>query len=153
MELPDDFRHYPPEPDELSVSNSIARLIDGLGYRLYWALEGLTEQDCRYRISPDANSIHDILWHIFGLVNWIHMYVYGEQMSRPGNIIEQGHKTLSTLAKMRQHFIEIDDQQLQSYKLEEMSFWNYINMPLSDALSHVGQVRIMRRGAGNPVTE
>jgi hypothetical protein len=151
MQLPDYFRRYPPEPDELSVSNSIARLIDGLGYRLYWALEGLTDQDCQYRVSPDGNSIHDILWHIFGLLNWIHLHVYGHQLSRPANILDQGCEALSVLAKMRQHFIQIDDRELQSYKLEEMSFWSYINMPLSDALSHVGQVRIMRRGAGNPV--
>lgn len=43
MKLPDYFGDFPPEPEELSVSNSIARLIDGLGYRLYWAMEGLTE--------------------------------------------------------------------------------------------------------------
>jgi hypothetical protein len=72
-------------------------------------------------------------------------------MSRPASIIAQGYETLRALEKLRHHFIEIDDRQLQSYKLEERSFWSYINMPLSDALSHVGQVRIMRRGAGNPV--
>jgi uncharacterized damage-inducible protein DinB len=149
-ELPDYFKEFPPEPDEMSVSNAIARLIDGLGFRLYRTLDGLREEDCSFRPAPTANSIHDILWHILGLVNWVYMHVYGEQMHRPKNIIDQGHETLRALEKLRKHLIEIDDAQLSNYKLEDRSFWAFINMPLSDALHHEGEVRILRHAAGNP---
>ena len=149
-DLPDYFADYPDAPEELEVSNAIARLIDGLGYRLYWTLKGLREEDCAYRPSESANSIHDILWHILGLVNWVYMHVYGHQMTRPQNIIEQGHETLRALEKLRHHFIEISDEQLGKYRLEDRSFWSFINMPLSDALHHEGEVRILRHAAGNP---
>ena len=149
-DLPDYFADYPEEPTEMSVSNAIARLIDGLGFRLYWTLNGLREDDCAYRPAETANSIHDILWHILGLVNWVYMHVFGHQMTRPANIIEQGHETLRALEELRHHFIEISDEQLAEYCLEDRSFWSFINMPLSDALHHEGEVRILRHAAGNP---
>jgi len=145
------FESYPPEPQEVSVSNAIARMIDGLGYRLYWAMRGLREEECAYRLCADAKSIDEIIRHIFGLVNWVHIHICGRQIERPANIIEQGYETLSALEHLRDHFISIDDSDLQKYRLEDRSFWSFINMPLSDALNHVGQVRILRRAAGNPV--
>jgi uncharacterized damage-inducible protein DinB len=151
-DIPTFFKTSYPDPDELSASNAIARLIDGLGYRLYWALYGLKEEECQYTLCDGAPSIKDILWHILGLVNWIYMHVYGQQMSRKPKIIDQGIDTLLALEKLRQTFLGMSDAELVNYKLEERSFWSYINMPLSDALHHVGQVSILRRAAGNPVT-
>lgn len=152
-DIPTFFKTSPKEPAELSASNAIARLIDGLGYRLFWALHGLTEEECQYTICDGAGSIKDILWHILGLVNWVYMHVYGHQMSRKPSIIDQGIDTLLALEKLRQTFLEMSDAELTNYKLGDMSFWSYINMPLSDALHHVGQVSILRRAAGNPVVK
>ncbi|MFP4581652.1 MAG: hypothetical protein ACLFQ6_13075 [Candidatus Sumerlaeia bacterium] len=148
--LPDYFRNYPDEPEELKVSNAIARQIDGFGFRYYWALYDLREEDCAYRISDDGKSIADLIQHIWGLINWVHVHVYGETMSHPENILERGAKTLCGAEKLRKSFAQMADSDLQKLKLEGNSFWAYINMPLSDAIHHSGQVSIMRRGAGNP---
>ena len=94
LDIPTFFKGFPQEPDEASASNAIARLIDGLGYRLYWALDGLREQDCQYTLCEGAPSIKDILWHSLGLVNWVYMHVYGHQMTRKPSIIDQGIGTL-----------------------------------------------------------
>jgi hypothetical protein len=151
--LPTFFKTSHPDPDELSVSNAIARTIEGLGYRLYWALYGLKEEECQYTLCDGAPSISDILWHILGLVNWVYKHVYGEQMTRKPSIIDQGIDTLLALEKLYQTFQEMSDDDLVKYKLGERSFWSYINMPLADALHHVGQVSILRRGTGNPVSK
>jgi hypothetical protein len=151
--MPTFFKTFHPDPDELAVSNAIARLIDGLGFRLYWALDGLTEEECQYTLCDGAPSIRDILWHVLGLVNWVYMHVYGQQMTRKPSIIDQGIDTLLALEKLYQTFLEMSDEDLVHYKLEDRSFWSYINMPLADALHHVGQVSILRRGAGNPVAQ
>jgi hypothetical protein len=45
------------------------------------------------------------------------------------------------------------DKDLPNYKLEDRPFWSFINMPLSDALHHVGQVSMLRRAAGNPIAK
>lgn len=149
--IPTYFRIAPQEPDEVSASNAIARLIDGLGYRLYWALYGLKENECQYTLCEGAPPIKDILWHILGLVNWVYMRIYDHQMTRKPSIIDQGVDTLLALEKLRYTFLEMSDADLVAYQLEDMSFWSYINMPLSDALHHVGRVSILRRAAGNPV--
>jgi len=151
MEIPSFFESYPLKLQEVSASNAIARMIDGLGFRLYWAMKGLREEECAYRFCADGKSIYEIIWHILGPVNWGHVHVCGRQMERPANIIDQGCETLRVLEQLRDHFISIDDCELQRYTLENRSFWNFINMPISDALSHVGQVRILRRAAGNAV--
>ena len=152
-DLPAFFKTFHPDPDQPSASNAIARLIDGLGYRLYWALDGLKEGECQYTLCEGASSIRDILWHILGLVNWVYMHVYGQQMTRKPSIIDQGIDTLLALERLYQTFLEMNDEDLVHYKLEDRSFWSYINMPLADALHHVGQVSILRRGAGNPVAQ
>ena len=110
--IPSFFRTSPPEPAEVSASNAIARLIDGLGYRLYWALDGLTEDECEYTFCEGAPSIKDILWHILGLVNWVYMHVYGEQMTRKPSIIDQGIDTLLALEKLRATFLVMSDAEL-----------------------------------------
>ena len=151
MEATTYFASYPEEPAQVSASNAVARLIDGLGYRLYWGMKGLREKDCGYRPCEGAKSIHEVIWHILGLVNWVYMNIHGHEMKRPESIIEQGLETLRVLEQLRRQFIEIDDAKLAEYKLEDRSFWSFINMPLSDALSHVGQLRVLRTAAGNPV--
>ena len=151
MNTPDFFKSYPEAPQEISASNAIARMLDGLGYRLYWALHGLRPEDCDYKLCEGAKSIHEIIGHILGLVNWIYKHIYGHQPERPKNIIEQGHETLRMLEELRRFFIEMQDKDLPNYKLEHRPFWSFINMPISDALHHVGQVAILRRAAGNPV--
>ena len=40
MNTPDFFKSYPEPPEEISASNAIARMLDGLGYRLYLMREG-----------------------------------------------------------------------------------------------------------------
>ena len=151
MKLSNYFESYPEEPRKVTASNAIARMIDGLGDRLYWGVKDLREEDCSFRLCEDGKSVFEILWHIFGLVNWIYMHIFGRQLNRPENIIHQGYRALEVLEQLRKHFISIDDGQLQNYRLEHRSFWSFINMPISDALNHTGQVRILRRAAGNPV--
>ncbi len=153
MNIPDFFKSYPEAPQEVSASNAIARMLDGLGYRYYWALNGLSEEDCEYRLCEGAKSICEIIEHVQDLVNWIHVHICGHDMKRPKNIIEQGYETLRVIEELRNFFIEMQDEDLGNYKLEHRPFWSFINMPISDALHHVGQVALLRRAVGNPVVE
>lgn len=146
----DFFADFPPPPQDASVSNAIARLIDGLGFRLYWTMHGLREEDCSFRPAETAQSMGEILRHIWGLVNWIHLNIHGQQLKRAKSIIDQGWDTLVILETMRCHFIAIDDDRLATYTLDGQPFWSFINMPLSDALHHEGEVRILRHACGNP---
>ena len=46
----------------------------------------------------------------------------------------------------------ITEAELVEIEIEDRPFWHIINGPLSDALTHVGQINSFRRLAGNPVS-
>lgn len=152
MTVPDYFAAYPDPPISVTVGGAVARQIDGLGFRLHAALNGLREADCSFRICDDGMSIGELVSHIFQLVNWVHGSVAGEKLERPDTVQEQGALALKMLEELRQTFVTMSDVALAELTLGERPFWSIMNMPLSDATHHAGQICAMRRGAGNPIT-
>ena len=61
------FFEIPEAPKEISSSSVTARLIQGVGFRYFWATENLTEKDLQYRPSIDAQSSYETLEHIYSL--------------------------------------------------------------------------------------
>ena len=58
-------------PTDFSQANIISRMIEGLGYRYYWATKSLTENDLNYKSSEDARSTIQIIEHIYSLTMMI----------------------------------------------------------------------------------
>ena len=54
-------------PEEYSETNLISRMIEGLGYRYYWATESLNEKDLIYKASIDSRTTFEIIEHIYKL--------------------------------------------------------------------------------------
>ena len=54
-------------PSEYSSTNVVSRMIEGLGYRFYWATESLNEDDLNYKPSQDSRSTFEVIEHIYGL--------------------------------------------------------------------------------------
>jgi hypothetical protein len=46
----------------------------------------------------------------------------------------------------------MSDEDLGKLRIRDKLFWNIINGPFSDALTHTGQINSFRRLAGNPVS-
>ena len=65
QELP--FSSIPAAPQDYTAGNSIGRMIQGLGFRYYWATEGLRTEDLEYRPTKEAQSTLSTLQHIYGL--------------------------------------------------------------------------------------
>ena len=161
-ELP--YKEIPDYPDRYSPGNVISRLIDGLGYRYYWATEGLSTSDLLFKPSEDARSTRETLEHISSLSELI--------LNTPQGIPNIGRGDLSTLSfdALRSQTLanlqqasslmagkdedEIADHTIvfqRPGKKIEWPFWNLINGPLSDAIYHTGQVVSFRRSSGNPI--
>jgi hypothetical protein len=149
--LPDFFRHYPDPPANMTVGAAVARVLDGLGMRLYIALDGLTETNCEYRVCEGAMSIGEIIGHQWGLVNWIHEMTWQRSLSRPSSRLEQGAMALDEIGNLRQLFAEMSDEEFEALQFGDQPFWCALNKPISDLLHHTGQVAHLRRAAGNPV--
>ena len=65
------LQEIPAYPSDPSSGNVIARMVQGLGYRYYWATQDLRAEDLSYRPSADASSSLETLQHIYGLAEVI----------------------------------------------------------------------------------
>ena len=148
----DHFRSVKVYPQE-NANGIVIRLIDGLGYRFYWATEGLTEDDYAFSPGGGCQAIGELVGHVWGLVNWIHLSALGEGIaaSRAEDSTGQREQILSGLYSLRNHIIKIDTETLFAIQIRDLPFWHVINGPLSDALTHTGQITSFRRLNGNPV--
>ena len=162
MELP--YREIPESPDNYKAGNVLARMIDGLGYRYYWATEGLTEKDLAYRPSADGSNTIETLKHIHGLTNTLlnaHKEVPNIRSTNQAALDYQSlrQKTLENLWAARQLCVGKKAKQIAKLKIvfqrgessNEFPYWNMLNGPLADAIYHTGQVVLMRRASGNPI--
>ena len=147
-------------PSEFSQANIVSRMIEGLGYRYYWASKSLSETDLEYKSSEDARSTLEIIKHIYSLTNMISSsfknqqyefsdvnYSYKELREKTLLNLEYIHEQL----KLNPDFSKLKIRFERGGNMMEFPFWNQINGPISDALWHCGQVVMNRRASGNPL--
>lgn len=157
------FREIPAAPDSFTAENVAARMIDGLGFRFYWATEGLCPEDLAFRPSPEARSSEETIDHILGLSQIVINAIKNRPNERSGEETSplsfevKRKKTLDNL-KEASDLLKNSGGKLADYDIifvngenrSEFPFWNMINGPIADALWHVGQVVSFRRSSGNP---
>jgi hypothetical protein len=157
------YYEIPESPAKFTAETTAARMIDGLGFRYYWATEGLTEKDLNYRPSDMARSSGETINHILGLTNMILNATKKVPNGGPKNkqeltFADKRKITLENLKEASDILKSSGTDGLEDYKIifqrgdstTEMPFWNVINGPISDALWHVGQIVSFRRASGNP---
>jgi hypothetical protein len=137
-------------PQQITASSIIVRLLDGLGYRFRYATESLKEKDYNYNPGEGCNTIAFLIDHIWGLVNWVYLSVTGEKETKPQTTTDQRVHILVLISELKTLFEGMEDSDLQKIKIYDFPFWHIINGPLSDALTHTGQINLLRRLAGNP---
>ena len=147
-------------PSEFSQANIVSRMIEGLGYRYYWASKSLSETDLEYKSSEDARSTLEIIKHIYSLTNMISSSFKNQQYEFSNvnySYKELREKTLLNLKyiheqlKLNPDFSKLKISFERGGNSMEFPFWNQINGPISDALWHCGQVVMNRRASGNPL--
>ncbi|MGB3150699.1 MAG: hypothetical protein WBB27_08545 [Maribacter sp.] len=156
------YAEIPNEPLEYTPGSVISRMIDGLGFRYYWATEGLKDVDLNYRPSDSSRTLRQIMDHIYGLSETIvnsakQMPTDYTQALPELNHTEKRKATLENFRLASELFLESED--LSNHKIifvringsSEFPFWNHINGPIEDAVWHTGQVAMLRRAAGNPI--
>lgn len=156
------YQQLPENPKEYTPGAVVARMIDGLGFRYYWATEGLTETDLDYRPSPEARTLLETLDHIYGLSKTIinsakEVSTDFTLKDSTAGYEEKRNATLENFRTASALFLKTQDLSKHSiiFKREsgssEFPFWNHINGPIEDAVWHAGQVVVLRRSSGNPM--
>ena len=153
QELP--FEDISKTPIELTATNTLLRMVEGLAFRYRWATENLTEEDIKFRPHPTSMSIEEVNAHIFDLIESTFRVFGGEKQSTDSlNSFQQVRtKSLFVLKDLSEKLKKMSDKDLSAIEKNtsrKLPFWYWINGPLADALTHVGQITSWRRIAGNP---
>lgn len=157
------YQQIPDYPETYTPATIVSRMIDGLGYRYYWASEGLKETDMEGRLVEGSRSVLELLQHIHGLSE-----VILNTAEKKPTIRNQGtasiqdadllrENTLRNFKKSSELFASSTD--ISSHSITFISrdgqrnypFWNQINGPIEDAVWHSGQLVTIRRVLGNPI--
>ena len=158
------FKDISKYPTEINNGNIISRMINGLGYRYYWATEKLRENDLRYRPSNDAYSTKETMVHIFTLSKTLYKTTLSKINERPdidipGDYENIRNETLQFLEKASKNFSNLNSEELNQMKIKfnrggtikSFPIWNLLNGPIADAIYHTGQIVSFRRTTGNPI--
>ena len=160
-ELP--YYQIPPYPETYNSGTVAARIVDGLGFRYYWATEGLRDKDLKFKPTEEARTSRETLDHIYGLSRLI-VNAASRKANEPRpdekdmTFKQTRAKTLQNLKKASDllkdsgdnDMIELNIIYKRGENTTEFPFWNVINGPIADAIWHVGQIVSFRRSSGNP---
>jgi len=157
------YYQIPDTSEKFTAGTVAARVIDGLGFRYYWATEGLRNEDLNYKPNDSARTTLETINHIYGLSKVI---VNATTKTVNDFTIEQSVLTYKEKRKKTLENIKLASDILKTSSAEEIEkfiiifkskngiseypFWNNLNGPIGDALWHTGQVVLLRRASGNP---
>ncbi len=159
----DHYKNLSTPKGTINTTTILSRQFQGLGFRYYWATQGLHLEDLNYRPTADSRSIFETMEHIYSLCFTVISTLEGLSVQRPEKPFEMDGTTLrmQTLAQIQRAEEYISSN--NTFNLEDRSivfktpkgersypFMYLINGPLADALTHIGQILTLRRANGNP---
>ena len=144
------YHSIPAIPGEISTSNTICRMLAGIGFRFYWATEELSNELYTFRPGEGARSIGETVEHIWDLLNWTYRAIEPAGTTKPSGATQLREGTLELIEILEESFSKLDNDELADIKIHKQPFWLIINGPLSDILTHIGQITTLRRISGSP---
>jgi hypothetical protein len=156
------YFEIPMNPEGFTAGTVASRMVDGLGFRYYWATEGLRAEDLSHKPSKDARTSEETIAHIYEM-SIIILNTTTKTPNVPGQdkklaFAEMRKVTLNNFKNASTNLRNATDEQLKEFKFiykdskqtVEYPFWNMINGPIEDCVWHVGQLVSFRRSSGNP---
>lgn len=152
------------EKNHYTSVNIIYRLIEGVGFRYYWASKDLKKKDLDYKPSSSSISSYETLEHIYVLSETIMNSALNKVNNRPTektpksyNELREG--TLMNLQKFNDIILSKNEDDLKRIKIifnrggreASFPFWNLLNGQIADMIYHTGQIVSFRRTTGNPI--
>ena len=151
------FHTIPESPPSVTAGTILGRLADAIGFRFRWASEGLTDADLSYKPAPDCMSTGEQLDHICDLLASVSKNVGAPQrppLPQPASCAQLRARILDLSADLSAQFKGMSEAELANSTVKSRGdaqlFWNLINGPLADCLTHIGQILSWRRLAGAP---
>lgn len=124
----------------------LQHFLAGLAYRTQKALRGAPESFGEFNAGGKVRTPHELVWHLTGLIGYARTMFHGERFAPPrldtfDAEIDRFHETLRALHD------DFGNPELTAAITDEQ----FLHGPLSDAMTHVGQLAMLRRLEGTPV--
>jgi hypothetical protein len=124
----------------------LVHFLAALAYRTQKALRGAPEGFGEFRAGAHVRTPHELLWHMTGVIGYARTMLRGGDFAPPrlatlGEEIARFHATLEALRD------DFADPSLEARISDEQ----FLQGPLADAMTHAGQLAMLRRLAGSPV--
>ena len=158
------YHQIPDYPADYTAGNILSRMVDGLGYRYYWASKDLTEENLNYTPPNDGKSTLKTLEHLAALSDAIVSAAQNKPSVRPLDLSKLSYYDLRALTlrnlkmasdsyrgKTAEEIAELKVMFQRGERTSTFDFWHEINGPIADAIYHTGQIVSFRRTSGNPV--
>jgi len=158
------YAQIPEKTGEYTGGSVLSRMIDGLGFRYYWATEGLTQTDLDFIPTPESRNTMETIEHLFGLSQTMLNGARNIPNIQPTDLsgmsfLEFREQTLQNIQESSELLAGKSDSEISELKIifqrgdsrAEYPFWNMINGPIVDMIHHSGQVVLLRRMSGNPI--
>lgn len=148
----------PPPPKNISASTVLERMVDAIAIRFDLATRGLQDAQLDFRPVDSSMSIGEVIAHIHSLVDWtIKCFDKNAKRQKPyPTVVSYRIAIKEVCEELKSNLRKLEDKDLAEISVylkrtdTHYPFWNLINGPIADALTHVGQINSWRRIAGNP---
>ena len=124
----------------------LQHFLAALAYRTQKALRDAPDGFGDFRAAPTARTPYELLWHMTGLIGYARTMFHGGIFEPPrlATIEDEAARLHETLAALSADFA---DPKLQARITDKQ----FLQGPLADAMTHAGQLAMLRRLHGAPV--
>jgi len=153
------YKTLPPTPSKISSGAILARFVDAIGFRFQMATDGLNESEIYFCPVDGSMDMMELMSHIYGVLAWAHG-AFDKAAVRRNDLAtfeDYRNATLELCDNFKKRLLEMSDEEIENTSIylrrndTTYSIYYLINGPISDVLTHVGQVVTWRRIAGNPI--
>ena len=124
----------------------LQHFLASLAYRTQKALRGAPDAYPDFRCAVNVRTPHELVWHMTGVIGYARTMIRGGDYAPPkldtfAAEVERFHEVLAALR----------DDFADETATARITDGQFLQGPLSDAMTHAGQLAMLRRLAGSPV--
>ena len=124
----------------------LQHFLGALAYRTQKALRDAPDSFADFRLAPTTRTPFELVWHMTGVVGYARTFLHGGDFQPPrlesfADEIVRFHDTLEALSA------DFANEALEARITDEQ----FLQGPLADAMTHAGQLAMLRRVHGSPV--
>lgn len=124
----------------------LKHFLAAIAYRTQKALRGAPESFADFRAGSNIRTPHELVWHMTGVLGYARTFFHGgvwrpEKLESLKEEITRFHQVLEALGADLE----------KGAPARDISMERLLQGPLADAMTHAGQLAMLRRLAGSPV--